>query len=138
MERAGRVIARWKASRGAVSAEAFAGAAWRAAVGKRIAAHTLGVKLVRTHLIVEVGDKIWSRQLFSLRGQILRNLEKVVGKGVVEDLEFRVKAPRIGPGREQFPPALPVQRSSGADEAERIPDPVLRLLYKKARQKASA
>ena len=138
MERAGRVIARWKTSRECVPPRVLAEAAWRAAVGRRIAAQTLGVKLVRAHLIVEVGDAIWRSQLFSLRGQILKNLEKILGNGVIEDLEFRVAAPRIGPRREQRSGSLAARRSLGDDEADRIPDPVLKVVYKKARKRASA
>ena len=138
MERAGRVIAKWKTSGSCINAEDLAEAAWRVAVGRKIAVHTTGVNLVRTHLIVEVEDEVWQRQLFTLRGLILRNIEKALGEGIVEDLEFRVGVRKIGPVREQHPWQAPRRKPSGRDEADRISDPVLKNIYKAARKRASA
>jgi hypothetical protein len=138
MERAGRLIAKWKKSGECASREDLARAAWRVAVGKKIADHTIGVKLVRRHLIVQVEDQIWRRQLFSLRVDILRNLRKILGDGIVEDLEFRVAVKRKGPGREEFVRKPAARESGSADEADTIEDPVLRSIYKRARNKALA
>jgi hypothetical protein len=101
-------------------------------VGKRIASHTTGVEIVRKHLIVSVDDDIWRRQLWGLREQLLENLAKALGVGIVEELEIRVAARRIGPGR------AGVAAVSATDEADRIPDPMLRRLYKVSRKGASA
>jgi predicted nucleic acid-binding Zn ribbon protein len=116
-----------------ITAEELARAAWANAVGKKIAEHTLPARMVRTRLIVEVEDRIWQRQLFSLSRQILVNLEKYLGVGVVEDLEFRIMPRRIPPQR-----ATASAPSGMADEAENIADPVLRGIYKASRQKAGA
>jgi hypothetical protein len=60
------------------------------------------------------------------------NLEKHLGPGVVDDLEFRIVPRRREPQRaEQSVPAL-------LDEAENIADPVLRDIYKASRLKAQA
>ena len=138
MERAGRVIAKWRASGSRIGGEDLARAAWRAAVGAKIAAHTAGINLVRTHLIVEVEDDVWRRQLFSLRGLILKNIEKVLGNGIVEDLEFRVAVGRIGPGREERRRQASQRKQVGRDEADRITDPVLKNIYKASRKRALA
>lgn len=138
MERAGKVIANWKAGRACVALEDLSQAAWRAAVGDKIARHTVGVNLVRQHLIVQVEDQMWKTQLWSLRGQILGKLAEVLGRGVVEDVEFRVGRRRIGPGREE---SLPDGRRTGTvtvDEADSISDPGLKAIYKRARRKALA
>jgi len=137
MESAGRLIAKWKRSGDCVSVEDLARAAWNVAAGKKIAAHTLGVRLVRQHLIVQVEDDVWRRQLFSLRGFILSNLRKTLGEGVVTGLEFRIGARRIGPGREERLRLPATRQAAVADEADRIEDPVLRDIYKKARNRAS-
>jgi len=97
MERAGRVIARWKGTPASVPLRELARASWSVAVGKRIAAHTTGVELVRKHLIVSVDDGIWRRQLWTLRKQLLENLAEALGRGVIEELEIRVVPRRIGP-----------------------------------------
>jgi len=138
MERAGTVIAKWRVSAGCVSPEDLARAAWQSAVGKKIAAHTTGINLVRTHLIVKVTDAVWRRQLFQLRNPILHNLEKILGRGVVEDLEFRVATRRIGPGRAGLAPEAEQRKHARNDDAEGIKDPVLRMIYRRDRKKASA
>ncbi len=138
MESAGRLIAKWKKSRDCVSPEVLARAAWSRAAGKKISAHATGLKLVRKHLVVQVEDEVWRRQLFALRPHILRNLSEALGEGVVESLEFRLAPPKIGPAREERSQRIPVTRQDvAADEADRIADPVLRAIYRKSRNKAS-
>jgi predicted nucleic acid-binding Zn ribbon protein len=133
MEPASKLIRQLRLSGDVLSAGELACAAWPQAVGKRIAAHTRASRMVRTRLIVEVEDYIWQRQLFALTPYILRNLEKSVGGGLVEDLEFRIVPRRREPQRAaQAVPALV------PDEADGIADPVLRGIYKASRKKAHA
>jgi predicted nucleic acid-binding Zn ribbon protein len=131
MERASRVLGKLSLPQGTVTPEAVVCAAWASAVGKRIAAHARAAKLVRAHLIVEVEDLIWQRQLFVLREQIRRRIDESVGPGVVKDIEFRVMLPRIGPQRAQ-------RASAGADDADGIADPVLRSIYRASRKRETA
>jgi predicted nucleic acid-binding Zn ribbon protein len=130
MERASRVLGKLNLQ-GTVTQEAMVCAAWAGAVGKKIAAHARASKLVRTHLVVEVEDAIWQRQLFALRGQIRSKIDESIGAGVVEDIEFRVMPLRLGPQRAQH-------ATVRADEADGITDPVLRNLYKASRQRELA
>lgn len=132
MERAGRSLAKLRISTG-ISADELALAAWSAAVGKRIAQHARAVALVRGNLVVEVDDAIWRKQLFSLRSQILAKIRGVLGDVTVTDVEFRVS-------RERRPPQMAAHVRESApmsDDADRIADPVLRILYKQARKKAT-
>jgi predicted nucleic acid-binding Zn ribbon protein len=133
MERASKLIRELRLSGDVLSAGELACAAWPQAVGKRIAAHTRASRMVRTRLIVEVEDYIWQRQLFALTPYILGNLEKSVGGGLVEDLEFRIVPRRREPQRaaQAVPARVP-------DEADGIADPVLRGIYKASRKKAQA
>ena len=119
-----------------IDAEGLARAAWAAAVGTKIAGHTRAARMVRTRLIVEVEDKIWQRQLFALTPQILGNLARQLGAGVVEDLEFRIVPQRRGPQRAERVAAA--HAAAHADEAESIADPILRGIYKASRKKALA
>jgi hypothetical protein len=130
MERASSFVG--KLSRGLISPEEMACAAWPDAVGKRIASHTRVAKLVRTRLVVEVEDATWQRNLFSLSRHILHNLEKALGQGVVDDVEFRILPRRREPvvARASVPALL--------DDADAIADPLLRDLYKLSRKKAQA
>jgi hypothetical protein len=131
MERASKLIRGLRLD--TISPEELACAAWPAAVGKKIAAHTRATRLVRERLVVDVEDKTWQRQLFALRSFILRNLEKHLGAGLVGDLEFRVMPQRRDPQRE-------IRSMPGlfADEADGIEDPVLRDIYRASRKRALA
>jgi predicted nucleic acid-binding Zn ribbon protein len=131
MERAGRLISKLRLPAGTVSAEALACAGWPAAVGKKIAARTRAVFLAGGRLRVEVEDAIWQRQLTVLKFQILKKLEEVLGQGAVKDVEFRVSPRRRLPQRAVVP-------RQGQDEADQIPDPVLRTIYRQQRRRRSA
>jgi predicted nucleic acid-binding Zn ribbon protein len=130
MERASKVLGKLNLPAGTVTQEGMVCAAWAGAVGKKIAAHSRAAKLVRAHLVVEVEDAIWQRQLFALRGQIVRKIEESVGAGMVEEVEFRVAPRRLGPQR--------AQHAMAADEADGIADPVLRNIYKASRKRELA
>jgi len=134
MDQASRIIARWTGGSGVISPEGIACGAWKRAVGKRIAAHTHAVKLVRNTLVVEVEDDIWKKNLWGLRYQILRNLEKAVGPEIVHELELRVMPPKREPQRDtgEGLVVMPV------DDADAIADPGLRRIYKSARRRESA
>ena len=131
MERASKVLGKLNLPAGTVTEEALVCSVWAGAVGKRIAAHSRAAKLVRAHLVIEVEDAVWQRQLFALRGQIVRKIEESVGAGMVEDIEFRVAPPRLGPQRAQL--SVP-----NADDANDIADPILRNIYKASRKRGLA
>jgi predicted nucleic acid-binding Zn ribbon protein len=134
MERASKLIRGLRLPSDTISAEELACSAWAEAVGKKIASHTRAARMVRTRLVVEVEDKTWQRQLFTLTPFILFNLQKHLGSGVVDDLEFRIVPRRREPQR-----ALEAFRAArDADEADAIADPVLRGLYKASRKRALA
>ena len=133
MERASKLIRGLGLSGDTITAGELACAAWSSAVGKKIAGRTRAAKLVRERLVVEVDDKIWQRQLFALTPHLLNNMAKLLGNGMVEELEFRVMPRRREPQR-----AAAAVPALFADEADAISDPVLRSLYKASRAKAQA
>ena len=133
MERASKLIRGLRLSGEVITPEQLCRAAWPEAVGKKIARHTRPAKLVRTRLVVEVEDATWQRQLFTLTPHILANLDRTLGRDIVDDLEFRIVPRRRDPEvARQSSPALPV------DDADAIADPVMRHLYKLSRKKAQA
>ncbi len=134
MERASRLMGGLTANGGPIDLEDLARAAWPLAVGKKVAARAHAARMVRTRLIVDVEDAVWKKQLLALSAQILANLERRLGRGVVEDLEFRVMPPRREPQRAAASRPAPAV----SDEADQIADPVLRSIYKHARKKALA
>jgi len=133
MERASKLIRGLKLPGGTLTGEELACAVWPQAVGRKVAAHTRAARMVRTRLIVEVEDQTWQRQLNALSRHILWNLEQTLGRGMVEDLEFRVVPRRREPQRAaEAVPAL------FADESDAIADPVMRSIYRASRKKALA
>jgi hypothetical protein len=126
MERAARVLGKL----GVADDEKLAQAAWPVAVGRRLASRTGPVHLIGTRLVVSVEDAVWQSQLYTLREQIMGRLEHVLGRRLVTALEFRVAVPRPGARRDETP-------ARACDEADGISDPVLRVLYKASRKRAS-
>ncbi len=134
MERAGRILSRLKAARGSLSASELVAAAWPAAVGLRLAAHTRVAGLYNGRLIAEAEDAIWQQNLTSLGPQILVNLRKLLQSEAPREIEFRIGARRRPPQRAQSvrDPGLFGGDSSG------IADPELDYLYRQSRRKAGA
>ena len=122
MERAGRLIGKLKLN--VDDPELRACAAWKVAAGKKIAEHTRATRLVRGSLVVEVEDQIWQRQLKTLCGFLLRNLEKALGEALVTDIDFRPMPRRREP-----------QRAERAMGGENVQDPVLDMLYRQSRKR---
>ena len=142
MDQASRIIAKWSDASVVITPERIACSAWNTAVGKRLAERTRAVKLVRDRLVVEVEDEVWRKNLWSLRFQILKNLEKAIGTQIVADVEFRVMPPRREPQREEFPGLHPVgpavRGDSGEDDSIEIADPGLRRIYRNSRRRQTA
>jgi hypothetical protein len=130
MERAGKFLNKLANT---ATPEELAIAAWKTVIGKRLIRYAWAKALVRGNLIVETEDAIWQKQLFHLRHQILRRLAAVLGDEIVHDVEFRIATPRRPPQA-----AETASTEASCDEADRIEDPVMRLIYKRARKKASA
>lgn len=135
MVRAGRLIGKLNMSANAVTPQELARAAWPSAVGRKIAAHTSAVSLVRGCLIVEVEDAVWQRQLTTLERQILPKLQELAGAEVVTSIAFRPMVPRRAPQRAESARA---EFGLLADDAEGIADPILRRVYLVSKKKASA
>ena len=128
MERAGRVIGKMKLSPGVADPEARARAAWPVAAGRKIAEHTRAIALVRGALVVEVEDPVWQRQLNTLRHFLLRNLREALGEQTVTDIDLRPMPRRMAP-----------QKAATARKPEDgILDPVMGMLYRQSKKKATA
>jgi len=136
MERASKLIRGLRLSGDVITPEQLCCAAWPEAVGIKVARHTRPAKLVRTRLVVEVEDATWQKQLFTLTPHILNNLDRTLGRGLVEDLEFRIVPRRREPVLARQ--AVPALFAGAVDDADAIADPVMRHLYKLSRKKAQA
>jgi hypothetical protein len=132
MEAACRVLSQLKSTKRALTEEQLAMAAWRRAVGKKVAQQSKPIGLVRDRLIVEVADAVWKSQLMTLQGQVLKRMEEVLGSRIVGQLEFRVAPPRREPARVEHH-----DHRASDDEADSILDPSFRSIYLASRRKAS-
>src|SRR5258708_17622841 len=137
MQRAGRLLGTLKITSGLEDdAEVRLRAAWSKAAGPKVAAHTRVASVVRETLIVEVEDIVWQKQLASLGHFLVRNLARELGEVLVKDIAFRPMPRRRGPQRaDSARSATPVAPN---DEAARIEDPVMRMLYRRSRRSGSA
>lgn len=132
MDKALRLIGKLKSN--LVSDEELARAGWRAAVGDRIEAHARFRELLRDRIVVEVEDKVWQSQMYSLEGQILAKLERLLGRRVARQIEFRIAIPRPRPASEGL---AEFQLQSRDPEAERIRDHGLRRMYLRSKRRAA-
>lgn len=139
MERAGKTLGKLRIQAvniAGVKSYHLAPKAWSTAVGKTIAAHSRVVFLDGDRLVVETEDAIWMAQLRSLENQILERIGKVVGHGMVKELDFRLAAPRRMPQMARAEGSLHLEASE--DESDAIQDPVMRRLYQISRRKQTA
>ena len=135
MERAGRLIGKLKIPKEVLEPEALARTAWPVAVGRKIAAHARVSRLVRSTLVIECEDSIWQSHLYTLSGQIIGNLQSILGPSVVTSLDFRPMVPRRGPQTATVAAAATAGPAVAPDEADSIPDAVFRHLYKQSRKR---
>lgn len=138
MERAARVVNSSKITNKILTDDDLIRAIWPMAVGKKIAANTSRMRMVRTTLVVEVADPVWQKQLFALSRQILDRVHKATGSQAVKDIEFRVGIPRREPQRADGSRNPLFAMIDTSDEAEQIQDPVLKKVYLLSRKKATA
>ena len=132
MERAAKLLGHSNLARNCITQEQIGVAAWAVAVGKKVARHTRATALIEGRLVVEVEDDLWRRNLEALGKQILARLDKEAGDGLVKKLHFVVAPRRRMPAREQR-----VVRGA-SDEADGIDEPILSLIYKASRKRATA
>lgn len=131
MDKALRLVGKLKNE--LVGDEELARAAWRAAVGERIEKNARFRELVRDRIVVEVDDRVWQSQMHALERQILGKIEKLLGRVVARQIEYRIAIPRIQP---QVAGQVEFQLRSVDAEADRIADPGLRRMYLKSKRRA--
>ena len=104
--------------------------AWKHAVGETLNAHAQAETLRGDRLVVVVEDKIWQRQLEQMRDQFLFRLNKVLGRRVVNVLEFRIAPEKFAVKKpaadKSATPTIPIELVSAAANIE---DPGLRRAF---------
>ena len=82
-------------------AEAAAIAAWKHAAGDGLKEHAVPLRLENRTLIVAVADRIWQKQLTSMRGQMLFRINSILGQPLVGALDFVIDPKLVKPRVEQ-------------------------------------
>ena len=82
-------------------AEAAALAAWKHAAGDGLKEHAVPLRLENRTLTIAVADRIWQKQLHSMRGQMLFRVNSILGQPLVSTLDFVIDPKLLKPRVEQ-------------------------------------
>ena len=64
--------------------------AWARAAGDGLRRQAIPFRLNRKTLIVSVADSMWQRQLQSMAAELVYRINRLLGDGVVDFIEFRI------------------------------------------------
>ena len=65
-------------------------ALWKSVVGETLAQNARPLRMRESTLVLTVSSEAWKKELFSLRFEILKRLERLLGNSRVSSLELRV------------------------------------------------
>jgi len=85
-------------------AEIAAKLAWTRAAGDGLRRHAIPFRLFRKTLVVSVADAIWQKQMQSMSAELVSRINKLLGREVVEDIEFRIDPATVEQVRRNSPP----------------------------------
>ena len=71
-------------------AEIAAKLAWTRAAGDGLRRHAIPFRLFRQTLVVSVADPIWQRQMQSMSGELISRINRLLGREIVANIEFRI------------------------------------------------
>jgi len=100
-------------------AEVAAKIAWTRAAGDGLRRHAIPFRLFHKTLVVSVADIIWQRQMQSMSAELISRINRLLGREVVEDIEFRIDPATVEKVRSQDRPS-PRDKVSGPIPAEVI------------------
>jgi predicted nucleic acid-binding Zn ribbon protein len=141
MERVSRILNRNQRLNQWTDHDSLVVAAWRAALGVRLAKRNFPVRVFGKKLVVEVEDGVWKNQLSTMQSMYLQRLNEAAGCEMITEIEFRVNRhpiSRIAPQAAVGVGAASGKTASGeremlpglfGDESDAIGDPILRLNY---------
>ncbi len=116
---------------------------WQEAVGPAIAQKTEPTRLFGTKLNVSVTSAAWMNELSFHKADILRKLTEGLGRGIVEDIIFKVG--RVNPPINKKPEQPPTLRKLSAHEtseidriADGVKDPSIKEALIRAMQRSHA
>ena len=99
-------------------AETVAKLAWTRAAGDGLRNHAVPFRLYRRTLIVSVADAIWQKQLRQMSPEFIYRINKLLGRCVVDDIEFRIDPAAVDWVRSR----IPAPRQSHNERRAPIPE----------------
>src|SRR5712664_3758833 len=85
-------------------AEIAAKLAWTRAAGDGLRRHAIPFRLFRKTLVVSVADAIWQKQMQSMSAELVSRINKLLGREIIEDIEFRIDPVTVEQVRTSSPP----------------------------------
>jgi hypothetical protein len=82
-------------------AEIAARIAWGRAAGEGLRPHAVPFRLFKTTLVVAVADAIWQKQLQTMSAELIFRINQLLGRSVVDFIEFRVDPATVSKVRAQ-------------------------------------
>jgi hypothetical protein len=101
-------------------AEIAAKLAWTRAAGDGLRRHAIPFRLFRQTLVVSVADPIWQRQMQSMSGELISRINRLLGREIVANIEFRIDPATVERVRASSQPKDPRERARGP-----IPDELI-------------
>lgn len=101
-------------------AEIAAKIAWTRAAGDGLRRHAIPFRLFRQTLVVSVADPIWQRQMQSMSAELISRINRLLGREVVCDIEFRVDPVAVEKVRANSEPRPSEDKSQGPIPQELI------------------
>jgi hypothetical protein len=91
--------------------------AWTRAAGAGLRPNAIPFRLYQKTLVVSVADAIWQKQMQTMSGELLFRINRLLGRDVVDFIEFRIDPATLDSARAtNFPP-----KESSPAEAQPIP-----------------
>jgi hypothetical protein len=99
---------------------------WKTIVGETLAQNARPLRMRGSTLVLTVSSEAWKKELFSLRFEILKRLERLLGTSIVSGLELRVDPwmAAVSAAVAEPPRSQPAEKPTGL-ELESISDPEL-------------
>lgn len=102
-------------------AEIAAKLAWSRAAGDGLRRHAIPFRLYRKMLVVSVADVIWQRQMNSMSGELISRINRLLGREVVDSIEFRIDAVAVEQVRNDLQP----QKSAQNEDPRPLPEELI-------------
>ncbi len=119
--------------------------AWTRAAGAGLRPNAIPFRVYQKTLIVSVADAIWQKQMQTMSAELLFRVNRLLGRDVIDFIEFRIDPATIDsaralnfPAKDSSPVAAPAIPAELVSAASRIADQELRERFLRAAENCIA